>query len=193
MRVDTIRKLFAGVRIDGRMREQLEKCPTRDRVWFESPDGKYLTVVRGGDDTYIGKILDPAVPLNGIEDVRRNVWSILQRVCPGRRDESEVKLFALDDSEVEPTFSSTSRQRPYPSGGPDRMDSRPSERSFDRLPERDRPLDRMSDRMSDRLPDRGPDRVSDRGSERLGDRGFTERALERAKDPARQSDDDDYY
>ena len=107
MRVDTIRKLFAGVRIDGRMREQLEKCPPRDRVFFESADGRYLTVVRGGDDTYIGKILEPSIPLNGIDDVRRNIWSILQRVCPGRRDESEVKLFALDDADVEPTFSAS--------------------------------------------------------------------------------------
>lgn len=115
MRVDTIRKLFAGVRIDGRMREQLDKCPQRDRVFFESPEGKYLTVLRGGDDTYLGKVIDPAAPLNGIEDVRRNVWSIIQRICPGRRDESEVKLYALDDSEVEPTFSSSGRGR---SGGP---------------------------------------------------------------------------
>jgi len=115
MRVDTIRKLFAGVRIDGRMREQLEKCPQRDRVFFESPESKYLTVLRGGDDTYLGKIIDPAAPLNSIDDVRRNIWSIIQRICPGRRDESEVKLYALDDAEVEPTFNNASRSR---SGGP---------------------------------------------------------------------------
>lgn len=168
------------------MREQLEKCPSRDRVWFESPDGKYLTVVRGGDDTYIGKILDPALPLNGVDDIRRNVWSILQRVCPGRRDEGEVKLFALDDSEVEPTFSSNPRQRTYTPGlpGGDRMDSRPSERSFERLPERDRLGDRMGDRLGDRPFDRSGDRLSDRP---------LDRALDRPKDPSRNADDDDYY
>ena len=57
MRVDTQRKLFAGVRIDSRMREQLEKCPPRDRVFFEADDGKYLTVLRGVEETYIGKVL----------------------------------------------------------------------------------------------------------------------------------------
>lgn len=117
MRVDTIRKLFAGVRIDGRMREQLDKCPQRDRVFFESPESKYLTVLRGGDDTYLGKVIDPAAALNSIDDVRRNIWSIIQRICPGRRDESEVKLYALDDAELEPTFNNASRRSGGPAGG----------------------------------------------------------------------------
>lgn len=131
MRVDTIRKLFAGVRIDGKMREQLDKCPQRDRVFFESPDGRYLTVLRGGDDTYIGKILDTAAPLNSMDDIRRNVWSILQRICPGRRDESEVKLFALDDADLEPTFSNGTRSRSYPGLSSERLADRGTGRSRD--------------------------------------------------------------
>ena len=100
MRVDTQRKLFAGVRIDSRMREQLEKCPQRDRVFFESDDGKYLIVLRGVEETYIGKVLPPATELRTVDDIRRNIWSILQRVCPGRRDEGEVKLFTIAEDEA---------------------------------------------------------------------------------------------
>lgn len=98
MRVDTSCKLFAGVRIDGRIREQLEKCPARDRHYFEDPESKYLMVLRGGDETYLGKLLDPAMSVSSMEDLRRNIWSILQRVCPGRRDETEIKLYAVTDS-----------------------------------------------------------------------------------------------
>ena len=100
MRVDTQRKLFAGVRIDSRMREQLEKCPPRDRVFFEADDGKYLTVLRGIEETYIGKVLPAATELRTVDDIRRNIWSILQRICPGRRDEGEVKLFTIAEDEV---------------------------------------------------------------------------------------------
>ena len=185
MRVDTVRKLFAGVRIDGKMREQLDKCPPRDRVFFESADGKYLTVVRGGDDTFVGKVLDPAAPLNGIDDVRRNVWSILQRICPGRRDESEVKLFALDDSEVEPTFSNAQRPRGY-TPQPNAL----GDRHPDRLP------DRLGDRFGDRQFDRPIDRPLDRSLDRSGDRQL-DRSLDRSGDkigsPTRNSDEDDYY
>jgi hypothetical protein len=111
MRVDTQRKLFAGVRIDSRMREQLEKCPQRDRVFFEAEDGKYLTVLRGVEESYIGKVLPPAIELRTIDDIRRNIWSILQRICPGRRDEGEVKLFTVAEDEV------VSAKRPGSSGG----------------------------------------------------------------------------
>jgi hypothetical protein len=99
MRVDTGRKLFAGVRIDGRMREQLDKCPQRDRVYFESEDGRFLQVLRSGKDSFIGKVLEPATEARSIDDIRRNVWSLLQKICPGRRDEGEIKLFALDADE----------------------------------------------------------------------------------------------
>ena len=116
MRVDTQKKLFAGVRIDSRMREQLEKCPQRDRVFFESEDGKYLTVLRGVDETYIGKVLPPATELRTVDDIRRNIWSILQRVCPGRRDEGEVKLFTLTEEEA--TFAAPKRGGLGPASSP---------------------------------------------------------------------------
>lgn len=106
MRVDTGRKLFAGVRIDGRMREQLDKCPQRDRVYFESEDGRFLQVLRSGKDSFIGKVLEPATEARSIDDIRRNVWSLLQKICPGRRDEGEIKLYALDADE--PTMIRTS-------------------------------------------------------------------------------------
>lgn len=102
------------------MREQLEKCPQRDRVFFESSDGRYLTILRtaqrGGDETYVGKIIDAAVALNTMEDVRRNIWSIMQRICPGRRDESEIRFYALADGDgdadaAEPTLSNQPRNR----------------------------------------------------------------------------------
>lgn len=120
MRVDTGRKLFAGVRIDGRMREQLDKCPQRDRVYFESEDGRFLQVLRSGKDSFIGKVLEPATEARSIDDIRRNVWSLLQKICPGRRDEGEIKLYALDADEPTLTRSSSLPVRdPYSSNDED--------------------------------------------------------------------------
>lgn len=107
MRVDTDRQLFVGIKIDGRMREQLERCPARDRVYFEATDGqyRYLAVLRGkAEDSYLGKLLPPGSPLGQLDDVLRNVWSILNRICPGRRDQGEVKLYSLAGIEAEPTM-----------------------------------------------------------------------------------------
>jgi hypothetical protein len=125
MRVDTDRQLFVGVKIDGRMREQLERCPARDRLYFEATDGqfRYLAVVRGkGEENYVGKVLPPGSALGQLDDVLRNVWSILNRICPGRRDQGEVKLFSLAGIEAEPTLlpAGGAASSPYGAGLPGR-------------------------------------------------------------------------
>lgn len=102
MRIESHKKLFLGVKIDNKMREQLEKCPQRDRVFFESEDGRYLTVMRGGDDSFIGKLVDGATPAGTVEDLTRNILSILNRICPGRRDSDDIKLLATDEGEPPP-------------------------------------------------------------------------------------------
>lgn len=102
MRIEAQQKLFIGVRIDNKMRDQLERCPPRDRHFFEAEDGRYLTVLRGAEDAYIGKLIDGATPARAIDDVRRNVISILNRVCPGRRDEDDVKVLATGEGDPPP-------------------------------------------------------------------------------------------
>lgn len=209
MRINTQTRLFAGVRIDGRMREQLDKCPPRDRVYFDSPDHQHLTVLRGspvpasaaasggaspygaGPDSYgdgrtaegrgeepayIGKLLDPAMPLSGLDDIRRNVRSILMRICPGRLDETAIKLFAVASGpgtgagviDDEPGF--TPPRRGSTGGDPYSAYSygqAPGPIGSGRLPADAGPG-----------PGRGPDRDRDYGSpragapERRGDLGF---------------------
>ena len=102
MRIESDRKLFVGLRVDSKMRDQLEKCPQRDRVYFDAEDVRYLTVMRGGDDSFIGKMVDGATPVSALEDLRRNVLSILNRICPGRRDEEDVKVYSVGEGEAPP-------------------------------------------------------------------------------------------
>lgn len=107
MRIEAQRKLFVGVKIDNKMREQLERCPQRDRIFFEAEDHRYLTVMRDDETSYVGKIIEPGTATSSLEDLRRNVLSILNRICPGRRDDSDVKMYALGEAEpvVQPKFS----------------------------------------------------------------------------------------
>lgn len=102
MRIEPRRKLFIGVRIDNKMRDQLDKCPPRDRVFFESEDAKYLTVLRSEEEGYIGKLVDGTASVASLDDVRRNIMSILNRICPGRRDEEDVKVMAADEGDAPP-------------------------------------------------------------------------------------------
>ncbi|MCS6914645.1 MAG: hypothetical protein NZ890_15580 [Myxococcota bacterium] len=102
MRLDLKKKMFVGVRIDNKMRDQLDRCPQRDRIFFESPDGRYLQVLRAEEDGYIGKLIEGPAPVPSLEDVCRNVLSILNRICPGRRDQEDVKIMVVDEAEPLP-------------------------------------------------------------------------------------------
>jgi hypothetical protein len=102
MRIDTERKLFVCLRIDNKMRDQLAQAPARDKVYFDGSDPRYLTTIRSAEDSYIGKLVDPGTAAVAMDDLKRNLLSILTRVAPGRHRDDAVKVFALDEGEPPP-------------------------------------------------------------------------------------------
>ena len=102
MRIEPKRKIFVGVRIDNKLRDALEHCPNRDRLYFDGSDPRYLVVLRSVEDSYVGKVLDPGITANSMDDLKRNVLSILTRISGGRRNEDDVKVFCLDDGDPPP-------------------------------------------------------------------------------------------
>ena len=102
MRIDNDRKLFVCLRIDNKMRDQLAQAPARDKVYFDGSDPRYLTTIRTAEDSYIGKIVDGGTAAAAMDDLKRNLLSILTRVAPGRHRDDAVKVFALDEGEPPP-------------------------------------------------------------------------------------------
>ena len=102
MRIEPKRKLFVGVKIDNKLRDALEHCPSRDRLYFDGSDPRYLLVVRAVEESFVGKVLEPPVTATSMDDLKRNVISILTRVSGGRRSDDDVKVYALDEGEPPP-------------------------------------------------------------------------------------------
>jgi hypothetical protein len=102
MRIEPQRKLFVGIRVDNKMRDQLVNCANRDKHYIDGSDPSYLTQIRAVEDTYIGKVVDAGTSAHTMDDLKRNILSILNRVAPGRHREDGVKIFALDDGEPPP-------------------------------------------------------------------------------------------
>ena len=102
MRIEAERKLFVGIRVDNKMRDQLANCPQRDKMYFDGSDPRYLQVLRAVEDSYIGKLVDPGSPASSMEDLKRNILSILTRIAPGRHRDDSVKVFAADEGEPPP-------------------------------------------------------------------------------------------
>jgi hypothetical protein len=113
MRLAPTAKLFFGFKIDGKMREALAQATPGDRRYFDDPASPYLRVLSNGDEQWIGKLVDGGIAPSEVEDIQRNVISILNRVAPGgRHSPSAMRVFSVDDTPM------TSSRDP---GGSDRL------------------------------------------------------------------------
>ena len=102
MRIELNRKLFVGVKVDNKLRDALEHAPSRDRAFFDGTDPRYLQTLRAVEDSYVGKLIDSGTTAASMDDLKRNILSILTRVPSGRRSEDDVKVFACDEGEPPP-------------------------------------------------------------------------------------------
>ncbi|MBT8492413.1 MAG: hypothetical protein KJO07_05090, partial [Deltaproteobacteria bacterium] len=99
------KQLFFGCRIDSKLREALALAKPGDRKYFEDPEAGFLRIVemprpdRERNDKYIGKAIKAGMGCGDIEDIQRNVVSILRRIAPEiRTNPGSVKIFVVDDS-----------------------------------------------------------------------------------------------
>jgi hypothetical protein len=56
-----------------------------ERKYVSTQDSTFLTVCMLGESTYVGKLIDERLTTDRVDDVRRNVLSILQRLFPDVR------------------------------------------------------------------------------------------------------------
>ncbi len=89
-------RLFFGTKIDSKLREALAQAKPGDRRYFEDPTGEFLRVLTFEDERWIGKVMGGGVQVSDVEDIQRNVVSILRRVAPNvRTSPSSIKIFAV--------------------------------------------------------------------------------------------------
>ena len=77
--------IFVGMKMDGTLRRLLRSLEGSDRRYVSDDDPAFLMICRLGDQEYVGKRVDDRLTTDRIDDVRRNVVSILQRLCPDVR------------------------------------------------------------------------------------------------------------
>jgi hypothetical protein len=89
-------RLFFGCKIDSKLREALAQAKPGDRRYFEDPNGEFLRVLMFEDERWIGKVMGGGVNVGDVEDIQRNVVSILRRIAPAvRTSPSAIKIFAV--------------------------------------------------------------------------------------------------
>lgn len=102
--------LFVGFRLEGSLRHQLDAVQGPDRKYVSREDTTFLTIVRHGDELYVGKVVEDRLTTDRVDDVRRNVLSIVARLCPETRIPTVLEVWPC------PRRSGTNVDTPVPNG-----------------------------------------------------------------------------
>ncbi len=129
MKLDKSTALFFATKIDSKLREGLALSKPGDKKYFDGSSEEFLRVMEIGDEKdrerWVGKMIKPGPAVTEVDDIQRNVLSILRRVAPNARiPASAVKIFVLqgtqvavsqiiDDEEGEPIADAPPSTGPY--------------------------------------------------------------------------------
>ena len=101
MKLEKDTQLFFGCKVDSKMREALALARPGDRKYFEGESDEFLRVcIAGENEKWIGKLMKGGVNTAEVEDIQRNVASILRRISANLRiSASSVKIFVATPSD----------------------------------------------------------------------------------------------
>jgi hypothetical protein len=114
-------QLFFGCKIDSKLRDALAQARPGDRRYFEDPNSEFLRVCQVGEERWIGKVMNGGVSVTEVEDIQRNIVSILRRIAPNvRTPVSSLKIFAIEaeGEVVESEPVGVEEEPPVGGGGP---------------------------------------------------------------------------
>lgn len=82
------------------MRRQLEMLSGPDRKYVSSEDSTFLRVCRLGEQDFIGKVIHERITTERVDDVKRNVLSILARIFPETRLPQHLDILICREESV---------------------------------------------------------------------------------------------
>ena len=121
MKLDKTCALFFGTKIDSKLREALSQCKPGDRKYFEGGSDDFLRIVELEEEKWIGKVVKGGSAVTEVDDIQRNIISILRRVAPNARvAASAVKIFVLQGASAQPAVidDDDADEAEAPSSGP---------------------------------------------------------------------------
>ena len=92
---DVDKRLFVGIKISPALERELEKCPRDAEHYFKDHNPASLEIMTLGAERFIGRFLQDGFPVSNIENVSRNVRSIITLITRGHRlTEDAIRIYA---------------------------------------------------------------------------------------------------
>jgi len=94
------KRLFVGIKISPRLQRELDNCARGTERYFKEDQPESLQIMTLGEEKFIGRFLRDGFPVSDIDNVSRNVRSIVTLITQGLRlAEDDVRIYA--DSTVQ--------------------------------------------------------------------------------------------
>lgn len=77
------KRLFVGVKISTKLQIEMDSCAPGTERYFKEGNAEYLQVITLGEEKLIGRYLKNGFPVNDIDNVSRNVRSIVRLITRG--------------------------------------------------------------------------------------------------------------
>lgn len=74
--------IFVGLKVNGRLRDQLEGSNTTMKPFFNEKNPDFLQMMQIDGDDYIGKITASGATLEALNNMLMNVKTMLHMICP---------------------------------------------------------------------------------------------------------------
>jgi hypothetical protein len=79
------KQLFLGMKISKDLQNRLDKPAPGTDCYFKKDNTDYLHIINLGEDKFIGRFLKDGFPVGEIDNVSRNVRSIVRLITGGQR------------------------------------------------------------------------------------------------------------
>jgi hypothetical protein len=101
MKLDKTCALFFATKIDSKLREALAQSKAGDKKYFDGSSDDFLRILEVDEEKWIGKVIKPGPVVTEVDDIQRNIVSIMRRVAPSARvSASGIRIFVLQGAVV---------------------------------------------------------------------------------------------
>ena len=108
--------IFIGFKAGRALRLLLESLSTADRKYVSNEDSTFLRLCGIGDDLYVGKLIHETLATDRVDDIRRNILSILRKLGPAVPLPTTLRIFscrAVNETHA-PVFDGLASSPPAP-------------------------------------------------------------------------------
>ncbi len=91
--------IFIGFKVDSRLRERLATLSDSDKKYVSTDGSTFLRICMMGEDVYVGKLVDDRLTTDRVEDIRRNVLSIIRKLSQEVHLPSNLQILACSAAE----------------------------------------------------------------------------------------------